>query len=124
VVDLAACSALDLVFTGGAVIVGKSPELPSLEVTFGLVAGATWVEASVDGASYVLIGVVAEKPEALPHGVDGKCIASVSGKVAQLKLTLCHPIGSASHLRLSADPATPGRATVDAVKALVFQPAT
>lgn len=124
VVDLAACAALDLVFTGGAVIVGTSPEQPSLEVTFGALAGATWVEGSVDGASYVLIGVVAERPEALPYGVDKNCVASVSGKVAQLKLTRCHPIGSVGHLRLSADPATPGRATVDAVKALVFQPAT
>lgn len=121
-VDLAACSTLDLAFTGGTILSKGSGA--DLAFHLGALAGLTRVEASGDGRSYVIIGFIAREAE-LP-ALTNKACAPVVESPTQVTLSLgaCNTIAEGRFLRLSRDSSNAAWLTLDAVEALSFAPAS
>lgn len=125
-VDLNACTTLDLVFSGGVIratgVADAGPGDFEILVTLGALTGLTRVEASVDGLKYVTIGYLADSPNRLPPKTPDTCLARASGTQAWLSLSLCNSITDVGFLRLANDRTSPGAAVIDAVEAISFAP--
>ena len=127
-VDLATCGTLDLFFTGGAVVTGVGTVSGAdFAVHFaGSLSGAVRVEASADGADYVVVGFLNEIPRdpaltgAFSPAVLRGCLARQEGQQAEIDVANCNHAPNVAALRLSDPNGRPGDVSIDAVEALVF----
>jgi|GEM_PF-3835513 hypothetical protein len=114
ILDLAACTTVDLAFIGGAL----RARLGQADLAFhlGSLAGRTRIEVSEYGQVYELAAYINSSEGSVPD----RCLAEISGNTATVDLGQCNVAYNIAFVRITPDRNYSGRLTVDAVEGLSF----